>query len=1149
MLGFPASSNIETPAPIVYLADGPITATHTVTNQFGCMASATVSFTINEMPVADFSTNAPGCTGTNYSVDFVNTGTTGATYFWNLGAGATPATSIAVNPTGVTYSTAGGDIKTVYLITTLGSCSDSMAQTINVFETPVPSFTSSGTSISKCEGDTVSFNYTGTTGTGWTYDWDFGVIALPSSSNAQNPSEVVYFGATTKTVTLTVTNGTCSDTTSVSFAVNQMPVADFATNAPSCTGDSAFFINTGTTGATGYQWSFGGGATPGTSSLETPAVVLYDTTGGDIKTIQLITTLGGCVDSVSKTINITETPAPAFVHDASPDACEGATVLFRYSGTTDPGWTYSWDFGNGATPATSTSADSIEVTYMGTGTKTVTLTVTGVCSASTASSSVVIVPTPIANFSSTAPSCTGDSVDFMNTGTTGAAYAWTFGTGSFPASSAVESPADIVYSSEGIISVMLVTTLGSCTDTSTQTINLTETPAPLFTNNSPQCEGDLITFLYTGTSGLGWTYAWDFGSGASPANASADSAATTMYTGAGNKTVNLTVTNDLCSSTFIDNAVSVDAAPVASFTSTAPSCTGDTVDFSNTGTSGATYAWTLGTGATPLTSTAVNPTGVTYIGAALIQVQLVTTLGTCTDTSTMTINITETPAPLFTNDGPKCEGDPMTFAYSGSIGIGWTYAWDLGAGSAPPTATADSIVSVVYTGAGNKTVTLTVTNDICASTSVDNTILINESPMASLTSTAPACTGDSVDFTNTGTTAGSWAYSWSFGPGATPSTSTDENPIDIIYSTDGTKLVTLIIGNTMCADTVVQAIDINLRPTATFNSTATQCAGVGINFGNTGSSGTVWSYLWDFGGNATPSTSNAENPTGIVFAAGGTQTVSFTVSDQNCFETLTNTITIDTLPAVDAGLDTTICADQSVQIGSGNVAQITYSWFPSDASIISNATVSDPTATPIAPVTTYILTITDTNGCTNMDSVIVTMLNSAVVDAGADVEICWGDTVQIGLGLIEGQTYSWSPSPTLDNPSVANPMAFPLVTTTYTVSVSFENCPIVTDNVLAIVNPLPNAKATDYLLRDTAAITLGGSIQLVATGGIQYEWAPEAGLSNAGLFNPVASPDSTTNYIVTVTDIFGCVNTDTVRVEVDSLNFFVPTAFTPDGNG
>ena len=118
----------------------------------------------------------------------------------------------------------------------------------------------------------------------------------------------------------------------------------------------------------------------------------------------------------------------------------------------------------------------------------------------------------------------------------------------------------------------------------------------------------------------------------------------------------------------------------------------------------------------------------------------------------MTINIVETPLPLFSDNGPKCEGEEFTFTYGGTTGTGWTYAWDFGAGSNPNTSTAEFTATTTYTGPGSKTVSLTVTNDICSNTVMSSTTTVNESPIASFTSTAPSCTGDSVDFTNTGST-------------------------------------------------------------------------------------------------------------------------------------------------------------------------------------------------------------------------------------------------------------------------------------------------------------------------------------------------------------------------------------------------------------
>jgi gliding motility-associated-like protein len=79
--------------------------------------------------------------------------------------------------------------------------------------------------------------------------------------------------------------------------------------------------------------------------------------------------------------------------------------------------------------------------------------------------------------------------------------------------------------------------------------------------------------------------------------------------------------------------------------------------------------------------------------------------------------------------------------------------------------------------------------------------------------------------------------------------------------------------------------------------------------------------------------------------------------------------------------------------------------------------------------------------------------------------------------------------------------------------------------------------------------TLGTPIQLTATGGVEFMWSPASGLSNAGIATPWANPDSTTKYVVTVTDINGCVNTDTITVTVIAANLWAPTAFTPNGDG
>ncbi|HLP18890.1 MAG TPA: gliding motility-associated C-terminal domain-containing protein, partial [Chitinophagales bacterium] len=198
--------------------------------------------------------------------------------------------------------------------------------------------------------------------------------------------------------------------------------------------------------------------------------------------------------------------------------------------------------------------------------------------------------------------------------------------------------------------------------------------------------------------------------------------------------------------------------------------------------------------------------------------------------------------------------------------------------------------------------------------------------------------------------------------------------------------------------------------------------------------------------------------------------------------------------------------------------------------------------------TTYTVTVKAAgSGCTNSDFVTVTMLSPLSADAGPDVQICFNDSIQIGAGLIEGQFYQWTPAIGLSDVNASNPVAKPTQTTTYTLVVTDTvGCDAITDNVTVTVYSLPTANAGPD---DTT--TAGGSVQLVGTGGVQYFWTPAAGLSNANLFNPTASPDSSTAYVLTVTDLFGCQNTDTVLITVVNFKdpYWIPLAFTPDGNG
>ncbi|MBI3502084.1 MAG: PKD domain-containing protein [Bacteroidetes bacterium] len=921
--------------------------------------------------------------------------------------------------------------------------------------------------------------------------------------------------------------------------------ANFTSTAPSCVGQAVNFYADWVISNYSYLWNFGSGsvATFAMATSPNPAGVSYTTSGA--KTVKLtITTPGGCVITNSQVITINPSPTASFTSTAP--QCTGSAVDFTNTGSTGAGTIYAWSFGAGASPATSTAQNPTGIMYSTAGTKTVTQTITNNFGCVTsATQTLTINQTPVASFSSTAPACTGMNVNFTNTGTaTSVTWLWNFGSGATPATSTLQNPTAITYSTSGTKSVTLTTTstTSTCSATAMQTINIAQTPAPLFTSNAPQCVGSQVNFTYTGTTGTGWNYSWDFGAGATPALSSAQNPSSVIYSTSGTKTITLTVDNNgFCPSTYTATIV-ISATPVANFSSTAPQCTGMPVDFTNTGTAaGVTWAWNFGSGAAPATSTLQNPTGIIYSTAGTKSVTLTITNSAtgCTSTISKTININQSPTVTFTSNAPQCANTGVNFTNTGSSGGQWTYFWDFGVGAMPQTSTAQNPSGILYATAGTKTITLTISDGTCSGVATQ-TITVNPSPVASFTSNAPMCTGDSVNFQNTGTSGA--MYSWSFGNGSAPATSTAQNPMGVIYSIAGLQTVTLVTTLGSCTDTSMQTILINQTPSVNFNSTAPQCVGNAVNFMNTGSTGGNWTFSWSFGAGAMPQISSNENPNGIMYSTAGTKTITLTISDGTCSATKTDTLLINALPLANAGKDTVICNNDSVQIGSAPVAGNTYSWFP--ASTLNNPAIANPVASPIAPTTNYIVTVTNTaTGCTNTDSVVVTMLAPLFALAGPDVAICEYDSIQIGAALITGQNYSWSPSVGLSSATSPNPMASPDSTTTYTLSVTGPGCGPVMDEITVTVHELPNAEAGP---NDT--ITVGSSTQLTATGGVEYTWSPATGLSNISIYNPIANPTVTTTYIVTVMDVFGCVNTDSVTIYVIEPTFWVPTAFTPNGD-
>lgn len=216
---------------------------------------------------------------------------------------------------------------------------------------------------------------------------------------------------------------------------------------------------------------------------------------------------------------------------------------------------------------------------------------------------------------------------------------------------------------------------------------------------------------------------------------------------------------------------------------------------------------------------------------------------------------------------------------------------------------------------------------------------------------------------------------------------------------------------------------------------------------------------------------------------------------------------------------TTLCLGQSYDLTTfTNLPNIV--WSPPFG--LSCVTCLSPMATP---TTSTLYNITASLGaCSLSQDVMVNVDLPQQIVACNDTAMCLNDSVQLSVSGVTN--YIWSPDSSLTNPNISNPIAFPTVTTTYTVT-GLSPCGISTDTVVVLVHPLPVADAYP----DTI-ICPYNSTTLYASGGSQYFWYSENGeIIDTGSHILVVPPVDSTIYMVVAVSEFYCVDTAYTAVE------------------
>lgn len=732
-------------------------------------------------------------------------------------------------------------------------------------------------------------------------------------------------------------------------------------------------------GAASYSWSG-----PGIVSATNTQTALVNVGGSYTVTMGTFYSPPQVPCQFTQTISLGSAPSPATPSFTFVPVCLGIASTFTNNSSGSSILNYTWDFGDGTPPLTTSTLTHPVHTYISPSNYSVTLTVDNGCPASL-TLPISISPQPTANFTVT-NACFGTAASFTNISTapnpaTFTNQTWYFGDGN----TTLGSDVNHTYTAPNTYSVKLVVVNNSsCMDSITRTVTIYPKPTVSFTTGAV-CFNTVSSFSNSSSIAApdniaSWT--WDFDNNGTIDNTTQNPGYT--YASPGTYVVKLIATsNNGCMDSTTVNAV-VNALPTATFAPT-NACLNANINLNNT--SGiplpdniVDYSWNFGANASPSATSGIqNPPMLSYNTSGVKTITLNITANTsCTASVTQTVMVYPQPVANFSTTS-VCQSTATAFTDLSSTAAGaiTNWAWDYeNNGSIDNTG---SNPSFVYAASGTYTASLIVTDN---NTCKDTIVLPIEVWGHSIPDFTPnaVCYGTVTSFTNltnfttNANVGGSPSYTWDFADGSV--TSNAINPAHTYtLGTNANAVYNVTLTATTihnCIDQLIKPVAVYALPTASLTSDSV-CLGSPTHLfdASNGNGNALVNYEWDFLSNGSVDINGTPNPD-FIFPGYGNNSLSYTVSTSPvtglvCKNT-TNNITVWVNPnPVPNFVFTNKCINEQPNGYDASLSNIAvgtnsaYAWGFGDGSNGSGITANHTYAT--AGVFNTTLTVTSNKGC------------------------------------------------------------------------------------------------------------------------------------------------------------------------------------------